>query len=193
MKIKPKVSVEKERDVIAYAEMWHSSECLLRRGQEQTVASAHQFRASLVFTAFTLEAYVNHVGSKIVGCWEDLERLGPKEKLNLIAEHLGLKIQYGVRPWQVVKQLFNFRNAIAHGKSRNFRPPTKIVSMDEEPPEQWIAQTEWEAFCTEENAVGARRDVEKIVTAIYEAAKSKGCDTGYPFVKGMQVWSKELI
>src|ERR1700730_14011868 len=75
MKSKQRVSVKKERNVITYAEMWHTSLCLLERGQEQVKASTHQFRASLVFTAFTLEAYLNHVGRKLFDCWEDLERL----------------------------------------------------------------------------------------------------------------------
>ena len=194
MKSKRRVSVKKERDVITYAEMWHTSLCLLERGQEQVKASTHQFRASLVFTAFTLEAYLNHVGRELFNCWEDLERLGPREKMNLIAEHLEVPINYGNRPWQIMKELFGFRNAIAHGKSTTFKPPTKVVSAEEEEPvEEWIAQTEWEAFCTEKNAVKARKDVEKIVTITYEAAKTKGCDTGYPFVKGMQSWSKRLL
>lgn len=194
MKSKQRASVEKVREVITYAEMWHTSGCLLERGQEQVRASTHQFRASLVFTAFTLEAYLNHVGVKLFACWDDLERLGPKEKLNLIAEHLEVSINYAARPWQVMKELFSFRNAIAHGKSRTLKPPIKVVPADdEEPMEQWIARTEWEQFCTEKNAVKARADVEKIVKLIYEAAKFHGCDAGYPFVKGGQSGSKILI
>ena len=52
-----KVSVSTKRHVYTYAELWHTSKALLERGQEQEAASAHQFRASLAFTAFTLEAY----------------------------------------------------------------------------------------------------------------------------------------
>jgi hypothetical protein len=193
MRSKQRVSVEKVREVITYAEMWHTSLSLLSRGQEQVRGSAHQFRASLVFTAFTLEAYLNHVGLKLFTCWEDLERLGSKEKLNLIAEHLEVPANYAVRPWQVMKELFSLRNALAHGKSRILKPPAKVVSVDdEEPIEKWIARTEWEQFCTEENAIKARADVAKIAKTIYEAAKTKGYDTGHPFVKGGQSGSRIL-
>jgi hypothetical protein len=193
-KSKQRVSVEKVREVITYAEMWHTSLSLLTRGQEQVRGSAHQFRASLVFTAFTLEAYLNHVGAKLFACWDDLERLGPREKLNLIAERLEVPTNYAARPWQVMKELFSFRNAIAHGKSRTFKAPTEVVSVDhEEPIEKWIARTEWEQFGTEKNTVKARADVEKIVNIIYESAKTYGCDIGYPFAKGGQSGSKLLI
>jgi hypothetical protein len=56
------LSVAVEREVITYSHMWHTSECLLKRGQEQEAYSFHQYMASLVFTAFTLEAYLNHLG-----------------------------------------------------------------------------------------------------------------------------------
>ena len=88
-----------------------------KTGKAQPEGSAHQFRASLVFTAFTLEAYLNHLGRKLFRCWDDLERLGPIEKLNVIADRAAVKIDYGKRPWQAMKQLFGFRNDIAHGKS----------------------------------------------------------------------------
>ncbi len=75
MNSKRKVIVTKERNVTTYAEMWHTSYCLLVKGQEELRMSVHQFRASLVFSAFTLEAYLNHIGAKIFSCWEELEVL----------------------------------------------------------------------------------------------------------------------
>jgi hypothetical protein len=188
---KQKIVIEKDRDVIAYSEMWHTSRCLLERGEERAEASAHQFRASLVFTAFTLEAYLNHVGSKVFRSWEDFEQcIGPKQKLNLIGEHLDVTINYGIRPWQIMKELFNFRNAIAHGKSENLKPPPKVVSADrKEPAEDWFAKTHWEAFGTQKNAVRARADVENLVEKIHEAAAIKGYDVGQPFISGMQTWT----
>jgi len=108
------------------------------------------------------------------------------KKLNLIAEHLGVAISYGARPWQIMKKLFGFRNTIAHGKSKTFKPPVKVVSLEVHETDVSMVKTEWELFCTQENAKSARTDVEKIVFTLYEAAKAAGCDAGYPFVKGSQ-------
>ena len=153
MTSKSKVAVTKEREVKTYAEMWHTSHCLLEKGQEDTKGCHHQFMGSLVFTAFTLEAYLNHIGPKVFKCWENMERLGPQEKLNIIADKLKVNINYGLRPWQVMKQLFGFRNDIAHGKSKvmNTNDVMHLQKFSDEQIGELI-QTKWEKYCTLQNA-----------------------------------------
>jgi hypothetical protein len=191
MRSKRKVAVDKEREVKTYAEMWHTSRCLLEKGLEDPKGSFHQFMASLVFTAFTLEAYLNHIGPKVFRCWEDLERLGPREKLNVIAERFQVDINYGKRPWQVMGQLFGFRNDIAHGKSEVVKI-SSVVPIHKHSDDRVgdFARTGWEKYCTGENARKAREDVEKIVHAIYEAG---GFEHDYPFTSGFQLGSATLI
>ena len=162
-----KVVTNTERDVRTYAEMWHTSGWLLKVGQENPMGSNHQFRASLVFTAFTLEAYLNHIGSKLFKSWDDLERLGPKEKLSIIAEHIGLGIDYSRRPWQVMKELFGFRNDIAHGKSITLTTSEAVpLKKHTDTIYPQFIRTKWEKYCNQKNAERARDDVEKIVYAI---------------------------
>lgn len=188
---KKKVVVEKEREVTTYAEMWHTSFCLLEKGQKEPKGSFHQFMASLVFTAFTLEAYLNHIGSKIFSCWGDLERLSPREKMNVIAERLGVKVDYGKQPWQVMKKLFQFRNDIAHGKSIKVKTKEVLpLAKHQEDDIHSFVQTRWEKYCTEKNAVRARDDVEKIVHLLHEAA---GFEDGFPFISGFQLGSATVI
>jgi len=192
MNSKRKVIVTKERNVTTYAEMWHTSYCLLVKGQEELRMSVHQFRASLIFTAFTLEAYLNHIGSKTFSCWEALERLSPKEKLNVIAERLNVVIDYGKRPWQIMKKLFQFRNDIAHGKSIKVKFE-KILPLDEHSNDAFdelFERTRWEKYCTEKNAVRAREDVEAIVEIIHKAA---GLEDDLPFVSGFQVGGATVV
>jgi hypothetical protein len=183
-KSKAKVIIEKEREVNTYADMWHTSRCLLDRGIENQKGCYHQFMSSLVFTAFTLEAYFNHIGPQLFQCWPDLERLGPKEKLNVIAERLSVKIEYSKRPWQVMKHLFEFRNDIAHGKSQIIKR-LKIVPhrkfSDARLGEQ--VRTEWEKYCTKLNAQKARVDVEAIINELHRIGKFKPDN---PFFTGIQ-------
>ncbi len=183
-KSKAKVIIQKEREVNTYADMWHTSHCLLDKGIEDQKGCYHQFIASLIFTAFTLEAYFNHIGPQLFKCWSDLERLGPKEKLNIIAERLEIKIDYGKRPWQVMKNLFGFRNDIAHGKSQIIKiaktiPHRKFsdVRLGER------VQTEWEKYCTQTHARKAREDVEAIINELHRIGKFK---SDYPFFTGIQ-------
>ena len=89
------VTMTKERDVRPHASFWHTSRCLLERGKASLPS---EFMASLVFTAFTFEAYLNWLGTQIFRHWSYLERLNPKEELQLIADHLEVKIDNGKLP-----------------------------------------------------------------------------------------------
>lgn len=191
MKDSRRVIITKKRNVNTYADMWHASWCLLEKGIEDEKGSFYQFMASLVFTAFTLEAYLNHIGEIVFKCWADLERLGPKEKLNILADHLGVKIDSSVRPWQVMKELYGFRNDIAHGKSHVLEHQ-KVMPLQEHHREHifGLLPTRWEKYCTRNNAERARTDVETIVRLLHEAA---GLGDDYPFIHGGQDGSATLL
>jgi hypothetical protein len=189
------VTMTKERDVRPHASFWHTSRCLLDRGEEQEKASYHQFMASLVFTAFTFEAYLNWLGTQIFPHWNYLERLSPKEKLELIADHLKVSIDNGKRPWQTIKRLFGFRNDVAHGK------PEAIATETTEPNDERLdgklgelARTDWELYCSLENAERAREDVEEILKALHAAAVTASYlkDRLGPFQRGLQMHSAVL-
>ncbi len=185
------VTVTKKRDVRIHADLWHTSKCLLEKGQADAAGSEHQFKASLVFTAFTLEAYLNWLGQRLFPHWNYLERLKPMEKLAVISDLLKVVVDNAKRPWQTTKKLFWFRNAIAHGK------PTTIETETEEPVEQYFQQklgeidrTEWEKFCTREHAEQAREDVEEILRALHAAAGFD--DDADPFYSGLRFHKAEL-
>ena len=163
--------ISKERDVRTYVEMWRASRFLLMMGKDVQEESYYHFMASIVFTAFSLEAYLNHLGPNIFKCWDSLERLSPKDKLNVVAEKIGIEVDYGVRPWQVVKELFGFRNDIAHGKSIKASETIKRKTSKIKESEifDWT-KTEWEKYCTERNASRARKDVAKIILKLHALA-----------------------
>lgn len=166
-----KIKITKERNVRTYAEMWHTSRVLLQMGKEMEKGSHHQFMGSIVFTAFTLEAYLNHIGPKVFNCWNSLERLSPKDKLIIISEKVQIEINFGIKPWQVMKDLFGFRNDIAHGKSICVNENIIVTAdkFDENKIHKW-AETKWEKYCTEKNAMEARKDVSQIILKLHEAA-----------------------
>lgn len=188
-----RVEVTSEREVRSYAEFWHTSFCLLEMTKKSDEGAYHLFMGSLIFTAFSIEAYLNHIGLRVFKCWDDLERLSPKEKLSVISEKIELEVNYGSRPWQVLTELFQFRNDIAHGKSTKIEI-TKIESLEKHNAnyDQWKfrAETRWEKYCTKQNAYRAREDVIEIVKAIHEASKIKG---EHPFKMGFESGGSTLL
>jgi hypothetical protein len=166
-----KAVVKKRRDVRVHAELWHTANCLLSAGQKEPTGSAHQFRGSLLFRAFALEAFLNWLGHHLMPHWKYLERLKPREKLDLLTDLTHVTPDYGSRPWQIVKELFDFRNEIAHGKPESLTSETlEDVDDDLDTKLGEHIQADWEKFGTEQNAVKAKEDVEKIASLLYNAS-----------------------
>ena len=150
------VRASRERNLITCSEHWHSSRTFLQLGIENPKGSYHQLLGSIVFTAFTLEAFLNHVGEALFKSWADLEKLTRRGKINVIAEKLGLEVDFGTMPWQVVPEIFGVRNKIAHGKNE--------LLQDERMGE--ILWASWQNYATRENAERARDKVEEICKTI---------------------------
>lgn len=189
---KRKAKVAKERQVNTYAEMWHASYVMLDKAKKNSEGSYYQLMASLIFTAFTLEAFLNHIGQSIFKCWNDLEQLSPSRKLNLIAEKLGIKKDDGKRPFQTVSELFKFRNDVAHGKTVSLKSENKIVFVDDKLNQhlQGSLQTQWQNYCNLKNTKRAREDVEEICGIIH---KNSGISYDLLFSFGMQATSATLL
>ncbi|MBM4433411.1 MAG: hypothetical protein FJ025_05365 [Chloroflexi bacterium] len=144
----------------------------MRQAEEKVEGSYFQLMASLIYTAFTFEAYLNHVGKQIFGCWDDLESLSPKKKLNVIAEKLRVKVNDAERPFQTIKKLIDFRNDVAHGKTIFLKTAGEIRIMDSKLDDYMHEplEAEWEKYCTLKNAKRAREDVESIMREFHKAS-----------------------
>lgn len=171
---KPKVVVHKERSVYTYSELWRASNSVLVSGLEQPKGSPCQFLSSIILTAFTFEAYLNHVGSRTVECWEHLDRLPPWSKFELLCETLNVKFQEGAgaRPLQTVTKLLDFRNTIAHGRSVEIKNKPEVRLADDRL-DAYLGQqplTDWERLVQNSDfALRVREDVEAVLTKLQEA------------------------
>jgi hypothetical protein len=189
--MKKMVRVNRRREVRIHAELWHTSNCLLENALKIPDGKAHQFRASLIFRAFALEGFLNWLGPKLIPHWEYLDRLKPQEKLALLAALVNVTPDYGSRPWQILKELFRFRNALAHGK------PEDLEDETEQELEEYLSKidfvvAEWEAFASEANALRAQQDVRLIAKTLYDAARVKHEGPIGPFVFGSQIRKASL-
>jgi hypothetical protein len=166
--------VEKKQTINTYAQMWNVAQLFLEKAKKDQTGSTWTTMASLIFTAFTLEAYFNHIGEKLFKSWKALENLPPLNKLDVICEKLEIKLDYSRRPYQTVKALFKFRNELAHGKTVRLSTEEILnleVDIDKYLGEQLKAW--WQKYCTQDNGVRAREDSEKIIRLVHESAKIK--------------------
>ncbi|WP_137936572.1 hypothetical protein [Chitinivorax sp. B] len=174
MKKPPKAVVVKERTVHTYSELWHASDCVLERGVEEPKGSTWQFLSSVILTAFSFEAYLNHVGPVVFECWPELERLSPWGKLELICETL--KVDFpegqGKRPLQTVIKLLSFRNTMAHGRSQELRPKQVLRDINDGL-DNFLGEiplTDWERLIKDSTFVNqVREDVKAVLEKIHSA------------------------
>jgi hypothetical protein len=165
----PKAQVSKKRNIHTYAELWHGSKVLLQRGQAELKGSNLLWMGSLILTAFSLEAYLNHIGPKLFTCWKGLEPLSPEGKFDVICEKLGIELPKDQRPRQTIKGLLRFRNNLAHGKTVTIEEETSVDA--DEYFEEFFSQrplATWEKYCTEGKALKAREDIEQVMRLIHE-------------------------
>jgi hypothetical protein len=167
-----KAKVSKKRPVHTYAELWHGSWVLLERTQAEPKGSKGLWMGSLLLTAFSFEAYLNHIGPIVFECWDALEGLSPESKLDVICEKLGINLDKDERPRKTIHELVKFRNKLAHGKTVTIEEesfPDVDDYLDEFIGIRPLAI--WEKYCTEENALRAREDIKQVMQLIHEKAK----------------------
>ncbi len=111
----------------------------------------------LVFSAMALEAFVNHLGPKVFEEWKPLkQKLSPREKLQLIAEVRGIRIDWGSRPYQAVHEIIRFRNAVAHAESSE-------VDEDVVSGQAPARAAHWQSYCEREVAERLCADIERVI------------------------------
>jgi hypothetical protein len=135
-------------------------------------------KASLVFSAFTFEAFLNQLGQRLLKDWLSHDRKSYVGKLNVICRAIPYVPPMGGRPYQTLKPLFRFRNQVAHGRDEvitaaGVRVHQGIPTMD-------TIQADWESYCTVPNAKRALDDVHAAATDLARRANVP-TNVDYPF------------
>lgn len=181
-----KVKLEIEREVKTFCDLSNGAYILLEKSKETIEGSYYTTMASLILSAFCFEAYLNHIGNKKIKFWDEIERIGVMSKYRLLCQEFNISPDYGIRPYQTIKSLFRFRNALAHGKSSILKLED-MVDVDTDTINYYNnTKEEWEEYCTEQNAERAREDMKKIITELNIAAG----EGDYPFSGGTGKMSK---
>jgi len=161
--------VEGKREVKTYAYMRMSARHSLDCATNNKEGSFYQLISSLMFSAFTLEAYMNHLGSESIEYWEQIESIRYLDKLKVLYLRLGLDFDKSRRPLQTIVQLVKFRNLMAHGKTERIFG-SKMITTPSLGPGNELVEAEWEKFCNEREAQRSLKDVSEIVEVLNKAA-----------------------
>ena len=97
----------------------------------------------VVFMAFSVEAYLNSIGNRVVDYWDKIERISWRDKVEILHTIAKKEPFGGEEPLQFISHLFQLRDKLAHGKPEKVRsepfqtrieaksvPPTHQVQPD---------------------------------------------------------------
>lgn len=112
----------------------------------------------LVMLAFTVEAKINFLGSKLIPDWK--ERQPFDDKLKAVFECLGVKDDASERPFSSIHELKKFRDSIAHGKPLEVESEEVVTGTAEEIDNLPDLTSEWQEFSKPENVFKISDDVD---------------------------------
>jgi hypothetical protein len=129
--------------------------------------------ASIVFAAFTYEAFLNMIGQKVLTTaeWKKVDRASWKEKHRLLFKKLELKSDLSSEPESTLVELFEFRNRIAHGREEEVQIDGISIADIRPLALQEATSTEWEKRCTPEYAAAALEHVRALGVMVCTAAR----------------------
>lgn len=159
---------EGEREVRTFVDLSHGSDELLMKTEEGQRGNYYTTMGSILLRAFTFEAYLNHLGHMSIEYWEDIESIKVMDKYSVLCKKYGINPDFSRRPYQTIKGLFKFRNAIAHGKSVVLTEVKEVSSKSD--PYDHEPKAHWEEYCSPENAGRAKEDVKAVIEELHAAA-----------------------
>ncbi|TQE98818.1 MAG: hypothetical protein FKY71_11825 [Spiribacter salinus] len=157
-----------QREVRTFADLAHAADVMIIKSEESLEGSYYTIMSALLLTAFTFEAYLNHLGEKRISFWSRIDSIRVMDKYSVLTTELEIAPDFSRRPCQTLKALFRFRNSMAHGRSEIVKVE-KEVSADIDPYEHF-PRSAWEEYCTLENAKRCKKDIDDIVQELHRAA-----------------------
>lgn len=152
------------RTVFAHSVLFASAKTALSRGRD--TGEKNDLMVAMVLSAFSLEAFLNFAGAKLIPFWSHIERIPVWRKLRVIATHLKYEPNPAERPYQTLHDLWRFRNFMAHAKTQSASDIREGHPMDLDN----YPEVTWELDCSLESARRAIEDVKVVIDDLYDRA-----------------------
>jgi hypothetical protein len=167
-----KVKVEGSKTIYTHSYLYIAAQEALKDAKLTEAGRFYKLMAAELFSALCVEAYLNYFGTLKVPYWEKVERkLGPTEKLEIINHEIKLRPDFGKRPFQSFRVMFQFRNALAHGKIENLSVNEfQNIGKSHKPK---LPETNWEALINLKTATEFTEDTKNMFDVIREKSGIK--------------------
>jgi hypothetical protein len=123
---------------------------------------------TMLFSAFCLEAFLNHVGKDKITFWENLKSLTPQNKLKVISSVIGFEPDFSKRPFQTFTAIFSLRNNLVHAETIEIENGFLLNEGNDIAPLENLSK--WEEQITIGNAKRFLDDTKEMVLEIADFA-----------------------
>lgn len=176
---KIKVKIQAQKNIYVHNDLSNAAHHFKMRVDSRPVGDTDgigfDILAELIFLAFTVEAKINFLGSKLIPDWQ--ERKSFRGKLNCVLTHLSIAVSFCERPYSTLNALKKLRDSLAHGKPVHL-VIDKEATLDQDEVDRTIdLSNEWESYCTVEFAKQAYEDIDCIWKQLLLASKLNIFDT----------------
>jgi len=116
--------------------------------------------ACLVMCAFSFEAYINFLGSKLIETWN--ERQSFDTKVGQVLDWLKIKPDWDKRPYSAINRLKKFRDFVAHGKPDEEEYDKIVEIAADGSGARPDLRGKWEAICATDSVFEIYEDIDVI-------------------------------
>jgi len=149
-----------------FAYMFVGAKAMLEQAERDPNGQLYNLVSCLIYCAFTVEAYLNHLGQLKHDDWDKIERSLPKlKKYKKFCADTGVKPDFSQRPYSTLIELFAFRDKMAHGKTTTEHVEKEVNLPDTST--RFTTENEWQEFSSLENARRAIKDTEDLVKELH--------------------------
>lgn len=156
------------RETKTYVFLFKSAQHALSEAERSEETKIYNLMSAYVFLAFAFEAYLNHLGAKLIPNWDKNEKKwGRDKRIDKVFEKLEVAVEYENRPYSAIPSLFSFRDTLAHGRTEVAVATNEVKNVD------WLnigkdnpLVPPWLRTCTTENARQALTDIGSIINTL---------------------------
>ena len=112
-----------DSQINTYVYLYNAADWALEQAEKNEEGRVYNCMSANLRLAFCIEAYLNHVGERLLPFWdEEIKKdLRTENKLRIIASYLKVGLDYSRRPYQSLKDIWRFRNLVVHAKTEKIR------------------------------------------------------------------------
>lgn len=159
----------------SFAYNYKASTFFLKNSELSDAGRYYNILSSILFSALSLEAYINHQGSLDIVNWEKWdkeEKPSIKQKLKKFSTFNDFKIDYTIEPYSSINILFDIRNVITHGQTITIKKKIKKPQNNSKAALKDL-ETDLEKQCTIKKAKEFNKRTKKIIELLNEHSINK--------------------